>query len=278
MAREQFIDLLPVRVDRARSPHVLPPDVARRLENCDLSWFRGRLRRGAGHARYNVAALSYTARNCFQARARDGRALVLVGDTNGQVLATAGAAAEGPGALWTDAPDDEEPLFDEDAGWSPPWTPSAVSPRRYSLSWIFDIAASGWTPGTFVDEESIGPITYTTGAKIGLDGFFGLYTDTANPWGQAISYVEVHVVETGGHWLRLFQDQMDVDPMASNFMSAPQFTLFDPTTGGAPTHGTIDKIRATVEVVPLGGWGLYSGRFRGPGPIKLTVIPELAEV
>jgi hypothetical protein len=58
-------------------------------------------------------------------------------------------------------------------------------------------------------------------------------------------------------------------------MSAPQFLLVDPTTYGAPSSGTIDKIRATVEVVPL---GFYSGRFMSPGPIKLTVIPVLAEV
>ena len=55
-----FIDLMPNCINRAKTQNRLDSSEARILENVDLNWMFGRMRRAAGVARANMAGLTNT--------------------------------------------------------------------------------------------------------------------------------------------------------------------------------------------------------------------------
>jgi hypothetical protein len=200
------------------------------LENFDVSWMRGRLRRGAGHARYNVAALAYTVRNCFLARARDGRALVMVGDRNGQVLATAGVSAAGPGAAWVDALAAEDPVFNEDlGGWTTPVVRTTPA-RLYTIPLVFDVEQTG--PGSKSSIITLAdPIEYAANERIGLLLSGGLTLRQTYSSAYSVTAGIVEILPLGGGMVELSLD--GINPLWST-LTHVQIATGDDNAGYFP--------------------------------------------
>lgn len=126
----QELDLMPMRLERTKAPHLLEPNEARVLQSVDIQWLFGRLMRGTGVAETQLANSTYAVLSAYVATRRDGRKIVfdgtsVNGSTDGTVRATvgdySGLVSTGPTNLWELHFGDE--TGDEDAGVGDPAEP-----------------------------------------------------------------------------------------------------------------------------------------------------------
>ena len=83
MGQIQLLSLMPVRIERGKAAHKLGPDEARVLENMDVTFQPGILRRGPGMSKTRVGKSNTTVTNCGTLTRRDGRRLVWDYSTGG---------------------------------------------------------------------------------------------------------------------------------------------------------------------------------------------------
>lgn len=96
----QEIDLFPLRLDRSTAPERLPVDAARILENVDVDFALGRIRRRLGLAKTDVAACLSNVSSCGYFLRHDGVGLLLDSTEAGDVRISVG-----PVAQWKDSDD-----------------------------------------------------------------------------------------------------------------------------------------------------------------------------
>lgn len=96
---EQIV-LFPSRLDRTTAPERLPVDAARILENVEVDFALGRLRRRGGMAKTDVAASSSSIASCFYALRHDGAGLLFDSSEGGVVRVSID-----PVAGWNDVDD-----------------------------------------------------------------------------------------------------------------------------------------------------------------------------
>lgn len=86
-----MLRILPRKLDLNSAPEQLAPDAARALQNIDIDYLAGRMRRGAGYQRSQVSAVaSFDVRSCFVAVRSDCTRILFYGDTGGVEQATPG--------------------------------------------------------------------------------------------------------------------------------------------------------------------------------------------
>ena len=116
------LDLMPVKLERQKAPHLLDPSEARILQGVDVQWLYGRLMRGPGVVDTQIANSASTILSAFVAIRRDCRRLVIDGSLAGAVRCTtgnySGLVCTGPTNEWADTTDAE--TSDEDDGVSAP--------------------------------------------------------------------------------------------------------------------------------------------------------------
>ena len=111
------ISLMPIVLNRNKSQNRLEPFEARILQNCDVLWMEGRLRRSQGFARTEWPPQSSTPLNGFASTRKDCRVGVIWHDAAGNIKIcyqnqTAGCI--GPLPLWKDDP--TQPQLDDNGG------------------------------------------------------------------------------------------------------------------------------------------------------------------
>ncbi len=94
------LGLMPMRLARGVSAHVIPADAARTLQNVEADWLLGRMRRARGWARMDYAPATNTIESVLVAVRQDGTR-VLVSAGNGVVSVAAGVDGAGAAPLWS---------------------------------------------------------------------------------------------------------------------------------------------------------------------------------
>jgi hypothetical protein len=128
----QELDLMPMKLERSKAPHLLEVNEARILQAVDIQWLYGRLVRGPGVAETQITNSTYPILGAYVGTRRDGRKIVFDGDSNGTVRASVGdyssyatggsnLVSTGPTELWVRHPGDE--TDDEDGGVGDPAEP-----------------------------------------------------------------------------------------------------------------------------------------------------------
>lgn len=109
MIKPFAIDLMPAGLNRNISPHALPGSLARILQAVDPTYFIGRIVRGKGCARTQLAGSATTITNIFTATRPDCRRMVMDNSTAGVIRLTIGQGdCSGPLPEWDDCNVDEE--------------------------------------------------------------------------------------------------------------------------------------------------------------------------
>lgn len=86
MGQVQTLRIIPRRLDVNTAPEQLQPDQAVLLQNMDLDYQPGRMRRGPGYQRTQCTSVfSYTVTSTFVATRRDCNKLLFFGDNGGVV-------------------------------------------------------------------------------------------------------------------------------------------------------------------------------------------------
>ena len=112
------LDLMPIKMERQKAPHLLDPSEARILQGVDIQWLYGRLMRGPGVIDTQIANSASPILSAFVAIRRDCRRMVIDSSLAGAVRCTvgnfSGLVCTGPVNEWADGTDTE--TTDEDAG------------------------------------------------------------------------------------------------------------------------------------------------------------------
>lgn len=83
---KEILRVMPRRLDQNTAPEQLAPDAAVILQNVDLDFAPGRMKRGPGYQRTQCAAVAdFTVTSCFVANRRDCNKLLFYGDAGGVV-------------------------------------------------------------------------------------------------------------------------------------------------------------------------------------------------
>jgi hypothetical protein len=109
------VELLPVELNRDLSQDRLEPSQARILQNIDVLWAAGRMRRISGMARLGIEGSANGYFNSFVATRRDCKAILMTWDSGGNVLTFPGdgtSPCAGPMPLWNDYSPSAQQLAD----------------------------------------------------------------------------------------------------------------------------------------------------------------------